>query len=276
MREAQAAAGIIHPNAIDIYSVAEFGSIPYLVMPYLRGCYLQKRIQDEGPLATEDILRIGLQVASGLAAAHAQGIIHRDIKPANILVGDGVDRAVITDFGLARSIDDVTLTKSGTLAGTSQYMSPEQARGERIDERSDLFSLGSLLYFLCTGQSPFRSETVYGVLHKITSAALPDMRKVQSSVPEWLQHLVSRLHAPSPEDRFQSSAVVADLLEQCLPNEESRLDSSMVISVGLTYVKALIEHGWDLNSKAYKGRTPLLHAENRKHRSIIFYLKPKQ
>jgi len=216
LREAQAAAGIIHPNVIDIYSVAEFGTIPYLVMPYLRGCSLQKRVQDEGPLATEDVLRIGLQVASGLAAAHAQGIIHRDIKPANILVGDGVDRAVITDFGLARSIDDVSLTKSGTLAGTPQYMSPEQARGERIDERSDLFSLGSVLYFLSTGQSPFRSETVYGILHKITSAALPDMREVQSSVPEWLQHLVSRLHAPSPEDRFQSATVVANLLEQCL------------------------------------------------------------
>lgn len=216
LREAQAAAGIIHPNVIDIYSVAEFGTIPYLVMPYLRGCSLQKRVQDEGPLATEDVLRIGLQVASGLAAAHAQGIIHRDIKPANILVGDGVDRAVITDFGLARSIDDVSLTKSGTLAGTPQYMSPEQARGERIDERSDLFSLGSLLYFLSTGQSPFRAETVYGILHKITSAALPDMREVQSSVPEWLQHLVSRLHALSPEDRFQSATVVANLLEQCL------------------------------------------------------------
>ena len=216
LREAQAAAGIIHPNVIDIYSVAEFGTIPYLVMPYLRGCSLQKRVQDIGPLATEDVLRIGLQIASGLAAAHAQGIIHRDIKPANILVGDGVDRAVITDFGLARSIDDVSLTKSGTLAGTPQYMSPEQARGERIDERSDLFSLGSVLYFLSTGQSPFRSETVYGILHKITSAALPDMREVQSSVPEWLQHLVCRLHAPSPEDRFQSAAVVANLLEQCL------------------------------------------------------------
>jgi serine/threonine protein kinase len=216
LREAQAAAGIIHPNVIDIYSVAEFGTIPYLVMPYLRGCSLQKRVHDEGPLATEDVLRIGLQVASGLAAAHAQGIIHRDIKPANILVGDGVDRAVITDFGLARSIDDVSLTKSGTLAGTPQYMSPEQARGERIDERSDLFSLGSVLYFLSTGQSPFRSETVYGILHKITSAALPDMREVQSSVPEWLQHLVSRLHAPLPEDRFQSATVVANLLEQCL------------------------------------------------------------
>jgi serine/threonine protein kinase len=216
LREAQAAAGIIHPNVIDIYSVAEFGTIPYLVMPYLRGCSLQKRVHDEGPLATEDVLRIGLQVASGLAAAHAQGIIHRDIKPANILVGDGVDRAVITDFGLARSIDDVSLTKSGTLAGTPQYMSPEQARGDRIDERSDLFSLGSVLYFLSTGHSPFRSETVYGILHKITSAALPDMREVHSSVPEWLQHLVSRLHAPLPEDRFQSAAVVADLLEQCL------------------------------------------------------------
>lgn len=216
LREAQAAAGIIHPNVIDIYSVAEFDTIPYLVMPYLRGCSLQKRVQDEGPLATEDVLRIGLQVASGLAAAHAQGIVHRDIKPANIMVGDGVDRAVITDFGLARSIDDVSLTKSGALAGTPQYMSPEQARGERIDERSDLFSLGSVLYFLSTGQSPFRSETVYGILHKITSAALPDMREFQSSVPEWLQHLVSRLHAPSPEHRFQSAAAVAKLLEQCL------------------------------------------------------------
>lgn len=223
LREAQAAAGIIHPNVIDIYSVAEFGTIPYLVMPYLRGCSLQKRVQDEGPLATEDVVRIGLQVASGLAAAHAQGIIHRDIKPANILVGDGVDRAVITDFGLARSIDDASLTKSGTLAGTPQYMSPEQARGERIDERSDLFSLGSVLYFLSTGQSPFRSETIYGILHKITSATLPDMREAQSSVPEWLQHLVSRLHAPSPENRFQSAAAVANLLEQCLAHFQHSL-----------------------------------------------------
>lgn len=216
LREAQAAAGIVHPNVIDIYGVAEHESIPYLVMPYVRGHSLQKRVQEQGALPTEDLVRIGLQIASGLAAAHAQGIIHRDIKPANILVGDGIDRIVITDFGLARTVDDASLTRSGTVAGTPQYMSPEQARGERIDERSDLFSLGSVLYFLCTGHSPFRSETLYGILHRIGTIDVRDIREVQPSAPAWLQNLIRRLHSPSPEDRFDSAAKVAQLLEKCL------------------------------------------------------------
>lgn len=216
LREAQAAAGIVHPNVIDIYGVAEHESIPYLVMPYVRGHSLQKRVQEQGALPTEDVIRIGLQIASGLAAAHAQGIIHRDIKPANILVGDGIDRIVITDFGLARTVDDASLTRSGTVAGTPQYMSPEQARGERIDERSDLFSLGSVLYFLCTGHSPFRSETLYGILHRIGTIDVRDIREVQPSAPAWLQNLVRRLHSPRPEDRFDSAAKVAQLLEKCL------------------------------------------------------------
>lgn len=216
LREAQAAAGIVHPNVIDIYGVAEHESIPYLVMPYVRGHSLQKRVQEQGALPTEDVVRIGMQIASGLAAAHAQGIIHRDIKPANILVGDGIDRIVITDFGLARTVDDASLTRSGTVAGTPQYMSPEQARGERIDERSDLFSLGSVLYFLCTGHSPFRSETLYGILHRIGTIDVRDIREVQPSAPAWLQNLIRRLHSPSPEDRFDSAAKVAQLLEKCL------------------------------------------------------------
>lgn len=216
LREAQAAAGIVHPNVIDIYGVAEHESIPYLVMPYVRGHSLQKRVQEQGALPTEDVVRIGLQIASGLAAAHAQGIIHRDIKPANILVGDGIDRIVITDFGLARTVDDASLTRSGTVAGTPQYMSPEQARGERIDERSDLFSLGSVLYFLCTGHSPFRSETLYGILHRIGTIDVRDIREVQPSAPAWLQNLIRRLHSPSPEDRFDSATKVAQLLEKCL------------------------------------------------------------
>ena len=216
LREAQAAAGIVHPNVIDIYGVAEHESIPYLVMPYVRGHSLQKRVQEQGALPTEDVVRIGLQIASGLAAAHAQGIIHRDIKPANILVGDGIDRIVITDFGLARTVDDASLTRSGTVAGTPQYMSPEQARGERIDERSDLFSLGSVLYFLCTGHSPFRSETLYGILHRIGTIDVRDIREVQPSAPAWLQNLIRRLHAATPEDRFDSAAKVAQLLEKCL------------------------------------------------------------
>ncbi len=147
-REAQAAAAVVHDNVVAIHGVAESNGMPYLVMPYIRGESLQKRLDKRGPFAVVEILRVGMQVASGLAAAHAQGLVHRDIKPANILLEDGVERLRITDFGLARAADDASLTHSGVIAGTPQYMSPEQARGEVIDGRSDLFSLGSVLYAL--------------------------------------------------------------------------------------------------------------------------------
>ena len=112
----------------------------------------------QGTLELKEILRIGMQAAAGLAAAHEQGLVHRDVKPANILLEKGVERAVLTDFGLARAADDVTLTRWGIIAGTPQYMSPEQARGEPLDGRSDLFSLGCVLYEMATGVSPFRSR----------------------------------------------------------------------------------------------------------------------
>ncbi|MHB8901478.1 MAG: protein kinase domain-containing protein, partial [Thermoguttaceae bacterium] len=145
-REAVAAAAVVHENVIAIHGVEEHAGLPFLVMPYVRGTSLQKRIDQKGPLGLLEILRIGMQVASGLAAAHAQGLVHRDIKPANILLADGVERVTITDFGLARAVDDASMTRSGIIAGTPQFMSPEQARGEPIDHRSDLFSLGSVLY----------------------------------------------------------------------------------------------------------------------------------
>ena len=223
LREAQAAAGIVHPNVVDLFGVAEFQGFPYLVMPYIRGTSLQRRVQEHGPLPIEDVLRVGLQIASGLSAAHAQGIIHRDIKPANILVGEGIDRAFITDFGLARTIDDASLTRTGTISGTPQYMSPEQAKGEPIDQRSDLFSLGSVLYFLCTGQPPFRAETMYGTLHRITSGQTRDIREIQGSIPEWFQNLVARLHQVDPAQRYDSASAVAKLLEQCLAHHQQPL-----------------------------------------------------
>ncbi len=139
-REAKAAAAVVHENVVAIHAVSEANSLPYLVMPYIRGESLQKRLDAQGPLSTLEVLRIGRQTAAGLAAAHAQGLVHRDIKPANILLEDGVERLKITDFGLARAADDASLTRSGVIAGTPQFMSPEQARGEAIDARSDLFS----------------------------------------------------------------------------------------------------------------------------------------
>ena len=152
-----------------IHRVSEAKGLPYLVMPYAPGDSLQKRLDQRGPLELKEILRIGRQVAAGLAAAHAQGLVHRDVTPGNILLDHGVERVTITDFGLGGAADDAGLTRSGVIAGTPQYMSPEQARGEPLDGRSDLFSLGSVLYAMCTGRPPFRAETTFGVLQHIRS-----------------------------------------------------------------------------------------------------------
>ncbi|MDP6446915.1 MAG: serine/threonine-protein kinase, partial [Pirellulaceae bacterium] len=189
---------------------------PYLVMPYIRGASLQRRLDESGPLAVDEVLRIAHQTARGLAAAHAQGLVHRDIKPANILLADGVERVRITDFGLARAGDDASITNSGVIAGTPQYMSPEQARGDTIDQRSDLFSLGSVVYAMCTGLPPFTASTGYGVLRKITDSEPRPVIEVNSSMPPWLDKIVLRLLAKTPDDRFQSASEVGDLLEQCL------------------------------------------------------------
>jgi serine/threonine-protein kinase len=215
-REARAAAAVVHENVVAIHAVSEANGLPYLVMPYVRGTSLQKRLDAQGPLAAPEILRIGMQVAAGITAAHAQGLVHRDIKPANILLEDGVERLTITDFGLARAADDASLTRSGVIAGTPQFMSPEQARGENIDARSDLFSLGSVLYTLATGHAPFRAETTYGVLRRISDDLPRPIRETNHEIPEWLSAIVERLHAKSPADRFQSAGEVAQLFEQCL------------------------------------------------------------
>ena len=154
---------MVHDNVIAIHGVSEFNSLPYLIMPYVKGQSLQIRIDRHGPLSVAEILRIAVQTARGLSAAHDQGLVHRDIKPANILLPENVERVLITDFGLARAADDASLTRSGVIAGTPQYMSPEQARGEGIDHRSDLFSFGSMMHAMATGHPPFRAETPYGI-----------------------------------------------------------------------------------------------------------------
>lgn len=215
-REAQAAAAVVHDSVIEIHGVAETKGLPYLVMSYVRGQSLQRRIDDSGPLALVEILRIGMQAANGLAAAHAQGLVHRDVKPANILLADGVERVKLTDFGLARAADDASLTRTGIIAGTPQYMSPEQARGEAVDQASDLFSLGSVLYTLCTGRAPFRSETSYGVLRRITDEEPRPIREINPAIPEWLCQIVGRLMAKEPAERYASASEVSALLEECL------------------------------------------------------------
>src|SRR5262249_45504612 len=150
VREARAAAAVRDEHVVDIHAVCDDAPLPYLVMEFVDGSNLETLLRKGGPLELREVLRIGIQVASGLAAAHKHGLIHRDVKPANILLENGVQRVKLTDFGLARAADDASLTQSGYIAGTPAYMSPEQANGEPIDHRSDLFSLGSVLYEMCT------------------------------------------------------------------------------------------------------------------------------
>src|SRR5205085_10991456 len=152
-------------------------------------------IDCDGPLAVEEVLRIGMQAAAGLAAAHAHGLVHRDVKPSNILLENGVERVKLTDFGLARAADDASLTQSGVLAGTPQYMAPEQAQGEGMDHRADLFSLGSVLYAMCAGRPPFRAETTLAVIRRVCDEHPRPLRDINPEVPAWLAALIARLHA---------------------------------------------------------------------------------
>ncbi len=214
-REAKAAAGVLHPNVIAIHSVSAEHELPYLVMPYISGTSLQQRMNRQGPLELVEILRIGSQIAAGLSAAHQKGLIHRDIKPSNVMLDEGVETAMITDFGLARTIDDATMTRTGSIAGTPEYMSPEQARGDSVEYASDIFSLGSLLYALCSGTRAFRAKTSFGVLRKITDEEPTPIRELNPDVPFWLCELIGRMHRKTPNAR-PSSTEVRQLLEQCL------------------------------------------------------------
>ena len=215
-REAQAAAAVVHDHVVPIYAVDGTGPIPYLVMAYIPGRSLQERIDETGPLEVREILRIGMQTAAGLAAAHAQGLVHRDIKPANILLENGVERVRITDFGLARAMDEASQTQSGVLAGTPQYMAPEQASGEAIDYRTDLFSLGSVLYAMCTGHSPFRAETTVAVLRRICDGSPRPVREINPDIPDWLAAIINKLLSKRPGDRYGSAEDVARLLAEHL------------------------------------------------------------
>ena len=216
VREAQAAAAIVHQHVVAIHAVDANHHPPYLVMPYVPGESLQQRLTRQGAFDVIDTLRIGQQVAEGLAAAHAQGLVHRDIKPGNILLERNVERVLITDFGLARAADDASLTRSGVIAGTPQYMSPEQARGDQVDHRTDLFSLGTVLYTMLAGHSPFRAESAMGVLRRVCDETPRSLREINPHVPEWLEAIVTKLHAKQATNRFESATEVSTLLQRCL------------------------------------------------------------
>ena len=219
-REARAAAAVIHPNVVPIHSVNSAADRPYIVMTLVPGRSLQSHISSDGPLSVKEVVRIAKQIASGLAAAHEQGLVHRDIKPANILLEQDVSRVMITDFGLARAADDAAITQTGWLAGTPHYMSPEQAGGFEVDYRSDLFSLGSVMYFMATGREPFRAEMPVAVLKKISTDRPDPVRSINSDISKTLARIIERLMAKTPAHRFQSAHEVDKVLTQYLAHLE--------------------------------------------------------
>lgn len=214
-REARAAASVSHENVVAVHQVEKLApdGLAYLVMQLVAGESLEERLAREKRLPLREIVRIGMQAAHGLAAAHAQGLIHRDIKPGNILLEPPQDRVKLTDFGLARAADSVKLTATGMVSGTPLYMSPEQAVGQEVDHRSDLFSLGAILYEMCAGQPPFAGDSALGILRQIVEVKPRPLRELNPQVPEWLAETIERLLAKKPGDRIQTATHLAELLE---------------------------------------------------------------
>ncbi len=213
LREARAAARIKHDNVVTVYEADERLGVPYIAMEFLDGYPLDGYLKKKGNLAILQVLRIGAEAAAGLAAAHKIGLVHRDIKPANLWLEAPHGRVKVLDFGLARPVDaEVELTQSGAIVGTPAYMSPEQARGEKVDHRTDLFSLGGVLYRLCTGTVPFHGPSVMSVLMALGTQEPPPVRDANPDVPESLAALIHQLLAKRADARPQSAAEVVQRL----------------------------------------------------------------
>lgn len=225
LREARAAASIRHQNVVSMYAVEE-DPIPYLVMERIDGATLQDWIDQRGPLEVQEVIRFGGQLLAGLAAAHAVGVVHRDIKPSNLLIeGDAGQVLKISDFGLARAVDDASLTQTGFTAGTPLYMSPEQAQGKTVDARSDLFSVASTLYAVSTGRPPFRARSTLAVLKRVAEETPRPIAEIVPEVPEWIRAIIRKLHSKRPEDRFESAQPAFELWRAC--EEEWRLTGTI-------------------------------------------------
>ncbi len=213
--EAQAVASLSHPNIVSIYDVGQENGLPYLVMEYVEGLTLKRIIQKEGPLSPAETVNLGVQVCAALAHAHEKGIIHRDIKSHNILVTPG-GRVKVTDFGLARvlSVPSATVTQSGTVMGSVHYLSPEQARGEETGPKSDLYSLGVVLYETVSGRLPFQGDNPVTVALKHVQGPPPALCKDNPVIPQRLEEIIFKALAKDPAQRFQSAREMQKALSE--------------------------------------------------------------
>jgi eukaryotic-like serine/threonine-protein kinase len=213
-QEARAAGALNHPNIVTVYDAGKAGDVVYMAMEYIQGVELRSLLVEGQAMGVSQAISIAAQVAEGLGYAHAQGVVHRDIKPANIMVvSDGPVK--ITDFGIARMRAAADLTQTGVMLGSPKYMSPEQVIGKRADHRSDIFSLGVILYEMLTGAAPFSGENVTALMYQIVNFAPPAPSSVNRQVPEMLDFVIAKMLAKPLEERYQDAREVAKDLREC-------------------------------------------------------------
>jgi serine/threonine protein kinase len=222
LREARLTAAIEHEHIVTVYQVGEDRGVPFLAMQLLRGKTLEDRLERAGGrLPLPEVLRIGREIAEGLAAAHSRGLVHRDIKPANVWLEKPRGRVRIVDFGLARGSEpDAHWTQAGAVIGTPAFMAPEQASAAMADARSDLFSLGAVLYRAATGKAPFGDQDTMSILHALATKTPVPPHRIVPSLPRMFSGLVMRLLAKDPDDRPQSAREVVKAIEALERGEE--------------------------------------------------------
>ena len=213
-QEARAAAGLNHPNVVTVHDVGKSGDVVFMAMEYIEGVELRTLIGEGRPLRLPQALSIAAQIAEGLAYAHSRGVVHRDIKPANIMVlANGP--AKITDFGIARRRVATELTQTGMLLGSPKYMSPEQVIGKRADQRSDIFSLGVILYEMLCGAAPFNGENITALMYQTVNFVPPPPSSVNKAVPEMLDFIVAKMIAKPLEERYADAQEATRDLREC-------------------------------------------------------------
>ena len=226
MREAQSAGKLTHPNIITIYDVGREKDMTYIVMQYIEGPTLQKMISSGEKFSTQDVIQLMDRICSALEYAHNNGIVHRDIKPANILM-DKEGKPYIVDFGVAR-IETSTLTEAGTTIGTPSYMSPEQVMGKKVDRRSDIFSLGSILYELLTGRRAFQAQSITTVIYKIINEEPSALAEVKKGLPVGFEHIIGKALAKDPDERYKTCTQLAADLHNLIQISEKTIPITMI------------------------------------------------
>jgi eukaryotic-like serine/threonine-protein kinase len=226
--EAKAAGGLNHPNIIIIYDIGKSGHLVYMAMEYIQGKELREMLAEGKPIPVSQAVDVAAQVAEGLAYAHQHQVVHRDIKPANIMITPE-GRAKIADFGIARMRSSETRTQTGVILGSPKYIAPEQVVGKRADHRSDIFSLGVILYECITGSTPFNGEGLSALMYQITNHDPAPPSSMNSQVPVMLDYIIAKVLTKAPEGRYQSAADFANDLREC----KAQIDTGQPVGTGL-------------------------------------------